>query len=476
MGAGSLYLDNQDMAKIAQQLSSAGDSAQSDLYELYQKLYILSVSSRYRGGSADSFKSYLSSGPINVVTEMLDVVSDLTLMAQALEQGFKAYESDAAGRVDQTLIGTIKGDANGERGKLEQEKGALDGALSRAGQYIAVSPMNYDDISGDYDATAKALDTIKDDLSTCDSDAATAVDQVRERIAKLKAMVDGIAATCYQGGTWDPSKAADLTKQSWYHQAGNVTLQMMMREDPFAYAAGEVSVDEDQWTWGLCKDVYAYAGYKMFTASGEAGANGHSMFAKGQFAAYEANFHAQASKYATFDAMSKGDYASVDYKAGIDDGYIGRHLKAEAGVLHAEGALKVGTDQFNGHVSGEADLLEADGKAAFEFQDDGEFAIGAMGHATAAEAKADIRISGWKFKESNDGKHIGKKENNELLSLGVSPHIGASVGGGAYIESKKAIETDYFNINATTVSVDLTVFVGIKADITVPTFHLKVPW
>ena len=128
----------------------------------------------------------------------------------------------------------------------------------------------------------------------------------------------------------------------------------------------------------------------------------------------------------------------------------------------------------NAYISGEAKLLNADGKAAFEFQDNGQYAVGVDGTATLAHAKAEAGVSFLSYKVY-DGTATGNQKDDLLkLKLGVSGNAGASFA--VYSESKTAIETDWININATTLKIKGSFLLGGNIEITMPTPYFKWPW
>lgn len=246
----------------------------------------------------------------------------------------------------------------------------------------------------------------------------------------------------------------------------------MLEEDPFEYTAGEVTLSEEQWAAGLCSDIYAYAGYSFLTASGEAGVEDGTAFAKGKAAVLNANGYAQFTDYLRAQANVNVLYAEGEAKAGWSEDYIGFKVEAEVGVIQADGSVIIGSDDINAFVKGEVKVLCADGKAAFEFEDDGEFAIGVDASATLASAsvKGGTTILGYKNKDTATG------ETETLLGFKVGAKATAGGSFAVWAESETAFEMEYMNINATTVKIDAAALLGLDLSITVPTPYFKWPW
>lgn len=475
-GKGSLYLDNQAVSNLLQAVSGYEGTVQDALYAFFQSAYILSVSNCYRGKSADAFKSYLTNGPINIVTECLDISSDLTLNIQTFAKAYLQYESSGSGRVSEQVFDEIARLLKTNQGELDALKPEFDSALAQASAYVSVVPLNYESIFSGYSDVGSSLSTIRNDLYSVDDEALSYADVLYERISSLRAFIECVVETCYSGGVFNADVASGLAEQAWFKRGANVTLQILLEEDPFAYAAGQVSIAEDQWVVGLCQDVFVFGGYSAISASGEAGINGNSAFAKGRFSALQGSLYGQITDYASAKADVRAGFAEGDVKVGFDDDYKGFRLSGELGVLDAKGELVFGSKEFNGFVSGEVKVACAEGDVAFEFEDDGEFAIGLKGSATGASATAKTGFSFLSYSYKDDGSYTGEEVEESLF--GAKAGVKANAGGSfaLWAESKTAFETPLFNVNATTLEIDLSLLVGIEAEVTVPTPYFKWPW
>lgn len=257
------------------------------------------------------------------------------------------------------------------------------------------------------------------------------------------------------------------------HQT-NATLTLLLSEDPFEYEAGAVSVSEDQWAAGLCSDVYAYAGYSFLNASYESGVENNTAFMKARASVLNLNGYAQLTDYIKAQGEAKVGYAETDLKIGAGDGYFGAHVKAEAGVIKVNGSVVAGTDNFNGYIKGNADVLNANGNAAFEFEDDGQFAIGVDAGASLASAGIEGGFNFLSYKVY-DGTATGD-EKDDLFKVKVRASANAGGSFAVYAESKKAIDLDIADINATTLKIKGEFLLGGNIEITVPTIYMKWPW
>lgn len=186
------------------------------------------------------------------------------------------------------------------------------------------------------------------------------------------------------------------------------------------------------------------------------------------------NGYAQLTDYFRLQGEINGAYGETDVKIGAGDGYFGRHLEAKGGLIAINGSVVAGTDNFNGYIKGDAHVAAANGKVAFEFEDDGVYAIGVDAGASLASASGEAGFSFLSYKV-HDGTATGhEKDDLFKLSVNAGPDLGTSFA--IYSESKKAIETDLVNINATSLKIKGSFLAGGCIQVTVPTPYFKWPW
>lgn len=470
---GGLYLNNASVIGLYDQVKAYESTVQDAFYSEYKNTYKLSVSNYFRGEAADSFKNYLTNGAINIICGFLDISSDLTMIIQMFAEAFYQYENSHDGCVDEGVLDYINQTLSSKRNIFEGVKGELNAVVGLAAQYISTKNLQLGNVDLRYDDTKSSVLRIREGLYEVDDEALRAANDLYTRISDLKSLINNILGFCYRSdGKLNTDNIPNLNSQDWFETSGNVTLYLLLEEDPFEYCAGEVTLAEDQWAAGLCSDIYAYAGYSFLTASGEAGVEDGTAFAKGKAAVLNANGYAQFTDYLSAQANVNILYAEGEAKAGWSDKYKGFKVEAEVGVIQADGSVVIGSDDLNAFVKGEVKVLCADGKVAFEFEDDGEFALGVDASATAASAsvKGGTTILGFKNKDTATG------ETETLLGFKVGAKADAGGSIAAWAESETAIETEYFNINAVTVKLDLALLVGVDMSVTFPCPWFKAPW
>lgn len=472
-GKGNLYLKNSAVIDLYDSAKSYEDTVQDALYSQYKTAFKISKSNYFRGPAADAFKNYVTNGTINIISGLMDAASDLTMVIQIFAEAFYQYEHNHEGRVEEGALDYINRTLDIKENTFDSARDELNAVLRLAAQYISTKGLSLGSVHTGYTGARDAVKKIREDLYAVDDEALVSAEELLKRISELYTLIEKMTAFCYNDfGTIIAEHLNAIQTQDWFRQAGNVTLYLMLEEDPFAYAAGEVTLSEDQWAAGLCSDIYMYAGYSFLTASGEAGIEDGTVFAKGKAAVLRANGYAQFTDYLSAQANVNVAYAEGDAKAGWSDKYKGFKVSAEVGLLKADGSIVIGSKDLNAFVKGDAKVLCADGKAAFEFEDNGEFAIGVDASATLASAsvKGGTTILSYKNADSATG--------DPSPLLGFKTGVKADAGGSFAIwaESETAIETEYMNINATTVKIDAALVLGIDLSITVPTPYFKWPW
>lgn len=513
---GKLYLDNSVLISLYEQAKAYEPTIQDALYSQYKTAYKISVSNYFRGKAADEFKNYITRGAINIISGLLDLSSDMSTIIQLLAEVFFQYECSHDGKMDEAALDYINNTLNSKEGIYEDAKSELNTVLRLAAQYISIQNLSLHTVNEGYSETRSAITKIREDLYGVDDEALIATNELYDRIVALRILIEKLMAFCYNAnGKINIDNLNQIQAQDWFKTNTNVTLYLLLQEDPFEYSAGEVTVAEDQWALGLCSDVYAYMGYSFLSVSTESGVEDGNKFAKGKAAVLSQNQYLQitdyvyasnnmdflyaegeysvgngmasasgkaafltAGGYAQFTDYLRGDinanvlYADGEAKIGVAEDYYGFKVKGEAGVAKADGKIAIGTEEINAFIKGDAKVLCADGKVAYEFEDDGEFAIGVDASATAASASVSggTTLLGFKNKDMATGK------TKPLLGFNVSASGGVTAGGAIWAESETAIEGEYININATTVKIKAEVLLGLNLTVTIPTPYFKWPW
>jgi len=240
-----------------------------------------------------------------------------------------------------------------------------------------------------------------------------------------------------------------------------------------AYIKTEGSVFEANGYAQVTDHIYASTDVSLLGGSYEGGIKDGALFTTMAGAVFEANGYAQFTDYLRAKSNAKVLYGKLDTKAGISDTYFGGHIDAGVGVAKAERSITLGTDELNAFVKGEAKFCCADGKAAFEFEEDGQFAIGVDASATFARATAEggLSILSYKDKDPTSGK-----TKQRLLGFYAAADADLGAKASFWVESKKAIEGKFINVNATRLKLGGALGLGLTLDVTVPTIYYKWPW
>lgn len=474
---GALFLDNSAVKEISKYIKGYESTAQEALYSQYKVAYKISLSNHFRGKAADDFKNYITHGAINIISGFLDLTSELSMFSQILEASFFQYEGESKGKVEEGALDYINENLNSKERTFESARSELDAVLNSASNYITVKKLSLDSVNSGYVEARRVVKRIREGLYEVDDETLTSVNELFTRIKELKTLIERMINYCYnKNGKINAYNLPKIQSQDWFEKAGNLTLYFMLHEDPFHYTAGEVTVAEDQWAAGLCSDVYGYAGYSWLSASSEVGREDGTAYAKGEASVLKENMYAQYTNYLAAEAEAKFGYAEGDAKAGFSSDYIGARAEGEVGLAKVDGCARLGTEDLNLYAKGKAEAFTARGKAAFDVNKDGEFAMGFMGSATAGELSGDIGFSAFDLsvKDQKTGETIIDK--NKLFDIKLEGSLSAGGGGGLWLERKKVHETEYANIYTETIEIDLELLLGLKISLTVPSVDYKWTW
>lgn len=468
---GSLQLKSTSLLDMYNRVNTYESTVQDALYAQYKVAYKISVTNNMRGNAADAFKTYFSQGTVNMIQGMLDVSSEMTMIIQLITEAFYQYEGASNGTIIEAQLDDINKTLDEKKKTYDGMNSEISTVMGMAAQYISIKDIGYSDVDDAYADVKNRVKQIREEMYSVDADALVAAQELLLRIQELKNQIIQTMGLCYKDGNLIPN---NLMQQSWYVKQSNVTLTLLLAEDAFAYEAGAGAISEDQWAAGICSDIYAYAGYSFLSGSFEKGIEEGTYFMKAKGSLINLNGYAQLTDYIKAQGEAKVMYGEIDSKIGAGDGYFGAHVKAEAGVIKVNGSVVVGLDDFNGFLKFDAQALTANAEAAFEFEDDGQFAVGVDIGATLASASAKEGFSFFKYKVE-DGSATAQKTDN-LFKLTVKE--GVTMGGAfaVFADSKTGIETDFININATSLKIALGLGADLEVNVTVPTVYMKWPW
>lgn len=465
---GSMYLRNEDLSSIYEQTSSYGTTIEDTFYEAYKNAYKLSNTNYFRGEAADAFKKYISLGAVNIITEFMDIINDITLLINTYAIAFNLYEIQSDGRVKEETLDSINTKLSGHKDVFTNSEEELCDVKNLAEKYITIQPLELNEVEDEYINLNAKIEEIRNNLYGVDSEACNEADRVINRISYLKTYITNLKSYCYdEDGNLNTDNLKYIDSQEWLMQAGNVALKLKLEEDPFVYVSGETTIDEGQWAAGLCSDVYIYAGYQLGAASGEAGIENGTYFARARYTGLQFSTYGQVTDYIRGQAEAKGNFVEGNAEIGPN----GFRVEGAGGVAKAEGSIVVGSENVNFTVNGEAKLMCADATVACEFEDDGEYAVGFKAGATVAEAKVEGSFSLLSLHAEDDA-------HNKLDLLGFSGTVGVTEGAEAalWAENKKAIDTDYVDVYATSLEVNLGCVLDVSVKVTIPTVSIDLPW
>ena len=458
-------LQNDTIIRNVETITGIGESLQEVMYEQYKNAYMLSVSSNYRGESATACKNYITNVTINILNGFFNVIAELTETLSQVKQTFLDYESEEEGIVDTDTLGTVdKNVSEVYQKSFTTLMSEVDAVLQKASQYISLTEVADGQVENAYVLLGEKLAEINDNLLLADTTAKNKLDTLLGHMITLERMIDGVGQIIDTNSDIDYSRVSDLVVSDSYYKESSDTLSGMLEEDPFSYYADGGSGWEQQWAAGAYQDVYAYAGLSAWT--GEYASkydNGkYTGNAGGSF--FQADTGGQFTDYAKFNGTASIIHGEGKINAGMSEAYQGFSAEGKASLLNANGKVTLGTEDFNGYVTGDATLFGASGYAKFEFEDNGNYAIGLGGNATAASAEATIGLS---FLGVNGEDSVtGKKES--LFGLSVTPEATCGVGADILLEDKKIIDTDEMDIRTVHVKLGGKFFMGLTADVTLP--------
>ena len=120
---GNLYLKNSAVIGLYDSTKAYETTVQEALYSHYKTSFKISKSNYFRGDAADSFKNYITNGTINIISGMMDISSDMSMIIQLFAEAFYQYEYNHDGRVEEGALDYINQTLNSKENTFEGAKG-----------------------------------------------------------------------------------------------------------------------------------------------------------------------------------------------------------------------------------------------------------------------------------------------------------------------------------------------------------------
>lgn len=465
----------QNLGDLVDTVAKNDESLEDVLYSLYKQSYKFSYTNCFRGNTADEVKEYIRSGPLNCINGLMNVSSEFLYISQLITEAFNQYETSKKGRIADETLEYISNELPKKANPAYDIYSTISQILTSASNYdVEITPIGLEKLRASFESAQKRVHEISDTVLDIDTIALAYANELYTRCETVKKQIKSIKEYCYNAEKFVPDNARSLTSQKWYKEEGNVALYTRMQEDPFKYEAGEYSVSEEQWAKGLCKDIYAYAGYSFVQGEYEAGNEGGKYFLSASGAVLAANAYLQVTEYVKAKGEAKVFYGEVKANSGFSEDYKGYDLEGEVGLVKVDGSVTIGTDELNAFVKGEVKILEADGKIACSYSD-GELKLGVDANVTAVDASGKAGVSIFTYKYKATPSSIPK--DAPLLGVYCDAEAGVKAGVSAWVETKTAIESENVNINTITLKLGASALVGGKVTVTLPYVHIKEwPW
>ena len=147
---GNLYLKNSAVISLYDSTKAYETTVQETLYSQYKTAFKISKSNYFRGDAADSFKNYITNGTINIISGMMDISSDMSMIIQLFAEAFYQYEYNHDGRVEEGALDYINQTLNSKENTFEGAKGELTAVLQLAAKYISTKDLSLGTVNTGY--------------------------------------------------------------------------------------------------------------------------------------------------------------------------------------------------------------------------------------------------------------------------------------------------------------------------------------
>lgn len=457
---------NNDLAETLSTIETYVTELQESLYEQYKVAYCIVNSPNFKGGTADSYKSYINTVAIYFINNILNSSEDLKTLCTNMKTTYMNVESAEDGIISQETLTDVSTLLETEETGFTTLMGTIESIYSRASQYVgSLNAKAQEDVYSDYTTFESKLDTLNSDINSANQTVISDVTDFETQLSEIKTGIDHVVTKVYSCGNIDYSNLSSITDESWYNPGDGDVLMSLWMNDPFVYGAGAGAVWEDQWAAGLDEETYAYLGASVLSGSV-------------MFSAEDGLYMAEASgSLFSFGGASSSEYlnssfsidflsGSVGAKYGWTDDYKGFRAWAEAAAIKLESSMVIGQGALSVTIDSSVEVGKVDAHATCEFTDENNFNIGAGASAAGVEASVGGGII--EVPTTTGG-------TTNLFGASVKGSAG-SAGASADISSVNVYDSNIVDVNVMTFDLGLEIAVGVELSFTIPVLRFEPPW
>ena len=472
-------LNNEEMEELTKQATDQASALEDLFYAQYKSAYVLTQTASFRGAAADSYKQYIQLSTIHHINIFMNILNEIKTVITDIKGIYLGFESDASGKVSTDDLETAEQQVSTRQRSVSTITNRVESLNNQAAEYIPVTDIQSNALETDFQAVLVFLTDTVYDLADTDQTALKRAETIYERIQTLNASIQNIAGNYYDSqGTLALDKVSQLPNETWYQAEPTTAIDEKLIEDPFFFTADSQAVAEGQWAAGLATDTYASAGHQQLGRSYQTQLDEDVLTASGEVVVVEGTANARLGEVAEANVAGRGVYANGASEFGaLTSDNKGFNVDGEAGLLNGQGEAALGNDLVNAEASAGAEVLTVEGAAAAQFEDTNNYAFGLKGNATAADLSASAGVSFFDIEvegATQSGQSV--KENLSLLGVNAEASIGLAAEAAAYIETQNVAEFGPLNLNTTSLEVAGKLGLGLRLNVSVPTFTFDFPW
>jgi len=209
-------LVNDELDDMLDQIKQFKIKMQDAFYEQYKGAYILSQSTNFRGDTADAYKNYITTVPINFINAFINISEEITTSLEEIKSDFLTYEGSETGIVDEITLDDIASELQLKKNDYVTLLSEIATVTSRAGEYIATTALSGETIIDDYDVVMQNVRDTQENLLDTDDRALEKAEKLYDRIGELLNNIDRIKKDYYTGVKINYNKVGSITQQEWY--------------------------------------------------------------------------------------------------------------------------------------------------------------------------------------------------------------------------------------------------------------------
>ena len=143
-------LVNDELTTLVEKLSTYKENLSTSVYEQYKTALVLSQTINLRGKAGDALKQYINVSHINLTQKIINVIAEITEVAEKMKNDFSNFETASNGIVGSGTLDNVRDQIKKTNDRFTEIDDTAVQLLYRASEFISTTSLGTSAVTGAY--------------------------------------------------------------------------------------------------------------------------------------------------------------------------------------------------------------------------------------------------------------------------------------------------------------------------------------